>query len=119
MAKTLRDAFGQTGDYSPELAAMFGDTYLDHPDDPALEDGLGLRQRGFKAYRINDLLDRAIASAPDISCRQNQRLLVDHLRAVRTQSRRGRLLDWEDNWSVNKHLETCHQPLCHRLNNRA
>ena len=31
--KKFREAFGKSGDVSPELAEVFGDAYLDYPDD--------------------------------------------------------------------------------------
>jgi len=114
----LRDVFGRSGDFSSELANMFGHAYLDHPDDTQSDD-LGLRAAGLPVYHINGLLERALASAPEISCRANQQILSNHLRAVRSREHIGQRMDWDQNFANNRHMEFCHNRRCQILHRKA
>jgi hypothetical protein len=101
----LRGKFGWLGDYSPDLAAVYGDAYLDSPGCSG----------DFYTY-LKSLSEKCLESARDINCHDNQQILIWHLRALRQLDRRSKVMSSEQNWESRKHMYSCSNNRCHLLN---
>ncbi len=116
--KELQKLFGKFGDVDPTLEAMFGNAYLDHPDNStnvpeemdALAEGMGT-----KVYYVNELVKRAIEEAKEIDCHTAQRLLLQFLDAY-TGITDGGYPSMAEEWQISRHLRNCGNDICYRLN---
>ncbi len=115
--ENLRRMLGHVGDgqIHPQLKLMFGEAYLNGPDDavegvpPEVEqatEGLG------RVFNVTGLVDRAIQRAPAISCLDSQRIMIRHLEGY--MARTG-TMTWEQSWQIERHVLTCIDPRCRRL----
>ncbi len=111
--KNLRKSFGQFGDVSPELTEIFGNAYLDAPDDTTQAD---FNLDGFESREVSGLISRKIESVEKISCKKNQELLATHLLFIRTQGRR---MNMDEGWQTTVHSPACPTSLCHELHIQA
>ena len=117
----LRSLWGQVGDYSPTLAAIFGEAYLNGSDEASqnIPDGLLKTAEGgdLRVYEVGILVGRAIESARVINCRQNQLILTAFILAF--------IKDWATGfphsviWENIKHMESCYNPDCCSLDSLA
>lgn len=112
----LRKIFGQPGDVSPELTQIFGDAYLDAPDDTTPAD---FNLDGFESREVSGLVGRKIESVEKISCEKNQELLVAHLLFVRTKGVQGTRMNMDEGWQTTVHSSACPTSLCHELHIQA
>jgi hypothetical protein len=101
----VRNAFGMGGDFSQELADIFGDSYLDGPDD-AKRVYLG-NLDSVQAFDISGILGRKIESTPEIMCQQNQTILQQFLN--------GESKSINELFGTFLHSEKCLDKKCQRL----
>ena len=101
----LRNAFGSDDDFSEELEEMFGEHYLDGPDDT--NSGIPPELRSPRVRNISGIVDRIIESTRSISCEDNQSLLRKYIVTGD--------ITLEDSFSTTIHSEQCPSDLCHRL----
>ncbi len=94
-----------------ELFGRLGDVDTDTPE--GIEELT--RNSGIEPVYVNELVTRALENAIEIDCDNNQKLLFRYLDSY-TGIKKG---DWPSNdeeWQIDKHMETCHNPICQRLN---
>ena len=115
----LRKAFGKSGDVNPELAEMFGQAYLDHPEDtsgarimPELEKVS--EKTGGQFHEVSKLLERALEVAPTISCEEHQETLLRHLKDY--LGLEDSPISHEEGFATTKHASACPNQKCRKLN---
>lgn len=105
----IRNLFGKEGDFNQGLANLFGDEYLDHPDDTQE----GIPSEFVNAFdplvvsNVTNLAKRAIEAAPEIDCQTHQQLLQSVLK--------GGPLSFSDFVSTQNHSRECFNRHCIRL----
>ena len=119
--ESIRKLLGQTGDVKPQLVEMFGGAYLDHREDHdnvpdellAFAEGLAISDGSeSEVFKVNGLIERAIARDEVVVCQDSQRLMIEHLDSLTS----GTLdISFDDAWKVLKHMYTCSDPICHKL----
>ena len=115
MDKEIRKAFGEFGDFSPDLEKMFGKAYLDYPDSSKNNLPEGLTNES-NLYNVGDLLERAIELSANIDCRSAQDITLRFLKGYISGSDSVSHEEW---FTVVKHIGDCHQKACHDLYNIA
>jgi len=105
----LRQRLGEFGDVSDKLAQIFGDAYLDAPDDTFTED---LKLKGFEVREASGLIGRIIESVEKITCQRNQEILGAHLEFIESKGAKGRRMDMEEGWQTVIHSTSCSTSLC-------
>jgi len=111
----LRELFGEFGDRKGFLEKMFGSAYLDHRDDGQLnipEELQGLVGEGFGVVNAGPLIGRAIEQAPDITCRENQNILLRHLKGYINNNTD---TTFEEIYFTMKHGQICTNKKCRRI----
>lgn len=113
-AERLRSLFGKFGDRREFLEWMYGPAYLDHRDDtnegiyPDLEE---VFSEGNVA-NVRPLIGRAIELIPEVTCEENQSILLRYLRGFI----RGDIdTTFEEIFSTWKHRQSCTNNKCTRL----
>lgn len=112
----LKELFGKFGDRKRLLEKMFGDAFLDHVDESGvvLDSDLKdiLESKDMKVAYVNHLVERSVETARILSCDENQKIIINHLRKF-IKGEPG--MDFEDGWAVRKHMESCSDRKCEEL----
>lgn len=114
--ETLRKLFGEMGDVDPFLEAIFGNAYLDHPDDSTnVPDDMKALAKGTgtKVFYFNELVKRALETAQVIDCHTNQGLLLKYLDSYINDTPG---IGFDEHWQIDHHMETCGDEICYALN---
>jgi len=115
MDKEIRTAFGEFGDFNPNLEKMFGNAYLDYPDTSKNNLPEGLINES-NLYNVGDLLERAIELSPNIDCKLAQNITLRFLKGYISDEDSVTHEEW---FTVVKHVGDCNQKACHDLYNIA
>lgn len=110
----LRHVFGQAGDVNEFLADLFGEAYLDHPDDTFRLPKESVPE-GFEITDISEVVRRKIENTERISCERNKELLTNQLEFLRTNGQRGRIMDMNESWQAAYHSGSCPDASCEEL----
>jgi hypothetical protein len=112
----LKELFGKFGDRKEFLEQMFKDAFLDHVDDSEvlLDNDLNktLELHGMKVAYVNHLIERSVEGARILSCDENQKIIINHLKKF-IGGEPG--MEFEDGWAVRKHMDTCLNRKCEEL----
>lgn len=115
MDKEIRAAFGEFGDFNPNLEKMFGKAYLDYPDTSKSNLPKGLSNES-NLYNVGDLFERAIELSPNIDCKLAQNITLKFLKGYISGEDSITHEEW---FTVIKHIGDCSQKDCHDLYNIA
>lgn len=112
----LRQSFGKFGDRKEFLERMFGSAYLDYRDDSQDNIPSNLQEfaesRGYEVANVGPLVGRAIEQAQEISCEENQTILLKHLKGYIGGDPD---TTFEEITSTAKHKQTCTNGKCRRI----
>ena len=103
----LRQIFGKAGDLKPPLEEMFGNAYLDYPDD---SERIPQELAGLSVHNVTNLVTRATELAPKINCRTNQSFIVTHVGSYMAGGNSP--VTHEAWWQVIKHMDNCNNGPC-------
>ncbi|MBI4157384.1 hypothetical protein HY502_00875 [Candidatus Woesebacteria bacterium] len=117
--KKFREVFGKTGDVSPELTEIFGDAYLNYPDDtggekitPELKELS--TETGGQFHEISELLKRVEEITPKISCKEHQEILLRHLKDY--MGIQDSPISHQEGFATSKHATSCRNQKCQKIN---